>query len=190
MVVAVRTSKAYYYGVFARLGTGPFEAMFFFTKTLAPKDDGGAALKVGDKVDVSGQFDDYSKTVQLGFITSIKVVGSGDASPVVVKSKDLKPGSASAEGHEGQLVRLQNATSKGPVNATSNDFFWVSDDGDACTATAPACAQIGDFFYDGGVKDGKPTAAAGTLFKTIDGVINGYKDAHTLDVRSDADLVK
>jgi hypothetical protein len=190
VVIGVRTTKANNYGFYARHGKAPFEAMFFFTKTLAPKDDGGAALKVGDKVDVSGQFDEYNNTVQLGFITSIKVTGSGDASPVAVKSKDLKPGSTSAEGHESQLVRLQNATTKGPVNATSNDFFWVSDDGDACTATTPACAQIGDFFYDGSVKDGKPAGAAGTLYKTIDGVINGYADNHTLDVRSDADLVK
>jgi cytosine/adenosine deaminase-related metal-dependent hydrolase len=190
VVIGVRTTKANNYGFYARQGTAPFEAMFFFTKTVAPKGDSGAALKVGDKVDVSGKFDEYSNIVQLGFITSIKVVGSGAAAPVAVKSKDLKPGSSGAEGHESQLVRLTNATVKGPVNATSNDSFWVSDDNDACSAAAPACTQISDFFYDGGVKDGKPAAVTATLYKTIDGVINGYKDDHTLDVRSDADLVK
>jgi hypothetical protein len=190
VVTAIRTTKANNYGFYVREGKGPFEAVFVFTKTAVPADDAGAPLKVGDMVDVAGQFGLFNNVVQLEFVSSIAVVGSGDASPVLLKTKDLQPGGASAEGHESQLVRVQAVTVTGLVDAATKDAFWVTDDGNACSGTTPPCAQIGDFFYDGGVKDGKPAAVAGATFASVDGVVNGHQNNHTLDVRSDADLVK
>ena len=191
VVTAIRTTKANNYGFYVREGKAPFEAVFVFTKTEVPADDNKVALKVGDVVEVIGEFDEYYNTIQISWVSSIKVTGSGgDVSPVPVKTKDLQPGSASAEGQESQLVRVQAVTVSGPVDAATKDAFWVTDDGAACSGTAPACAQIGDFFYDGGVKDGKPAVSAGATFSAIDGLVNGFKDDHSLDVRTDADLVK
>lgn len=187
-VIGVRTKKSI--GFYVREGKADYEAIFVYTAT-APKDSAGTLLKVGDVVTVEGAYAVFNNTDQLEKTTAITITGSGaDVTPVDVTSKDLEPGSTSAEMHESQLVRIKTATITGVVTGAAGDAYWATDDGNACTGTNPPCAQVGDFFYDGSVKDGKPAAAANDVFTSITGIINGYKDVHTLDVRDDADLVK
>ncbi len=189
-VIAIRTSKSV--GFYMREGKGDFEAIFVYTKT-APQASDGTPLKVSDIITVEGAYDSYNDIDQIAQPTSIVVTGSGDTSPVDLKTADLEPGSSSAEAHESQLVRVQSVRVTGMYQAAKTDNFWLSDDATVCTgdtAKGQACALVGGFFYDGNTKDGKPTAAANDTFTSVTGVVNGFKDEHTLDVRADTDLVK
>jgi cytosine/adenosine deaminase-related metal-dependent hydrolase len=185
-VVAIRTVKSL--GFYMREGKGDFEAIFVYTQT-APKATDGTALKVGDVITIEGEFGDFNNTDQIEQPTSIIVTGSNaDTAPVDLKTKDLQPGSSSAEAHESQLVRVKTAKVAAFVDATASDDFWLTDDGNACTGATPPCTRVGGFFYDGGTKDSKPAATVNDTFISVTGVINGYKNEHTLDVRTDADL--
>lgn len=184
-VLAVRTTKSI--GFFVREGTAPFEAIFVYTNK-APVDATGTPLKPGDRVTIEGKVTEFNNTDQLELPTKVTVTGSGDLTPLDRKTAELQPGSASAEGLESHLVRLSAVKVALSLNPTS-DFFVVTDSGDACAGTKPPCAKIGDFCYDGSTVNGKPAATVGQSFSTVTGLVNGYKNDHTVDVRTDADLV-
>ncbi len=188
-VTAVRTTKANNFGFYVREGTAPFEALFVFTKGATPADAGGTPLKPGDRVNLEGKLVDYSNTDELEAPAKVEVNGSGDLTPVDQKTDALKPGSATAEAMESQLVKVSGVKVGAMVDATKSDSFWVSDSGADCTAAAPTCTKVTDFFYDGGVFDQQPAAPAGALFSAIVGVVNGFKNDHTLEPRGAADLV-
>ncbi|MCK5800287.1 MAG: amidohydrolase family protein [Deltaproteobacteria bacterium] len=186
-VVGIRTKKNS--GFYLREGKGDFEAIFVYTATL-PKTTAGTDLKVGDVITIEGAYGSFNDIDQIEKTTSIVVTGSGDISSIDIKTKDLQPGSASGEMLESHLVHVQTVTVTGPVDAAKYDAFWITDDGATCTGTTPPCAQVGDFFYDGGTKDGKPAAAANDTFSSVTGFVNGFKNTYSIDVRADTDLVK
>jgi hypothetical protein len=188
LITAVRLTKSGSYGFYVREGKAPFEAIFVYTKGALPADEGGAQLKPGDVVSLEGTLAEFNSTDELDSPSKIVVSGSGEISPVEMKTAALAPGSASAEGMESQLVRV-SAVKVVAKPSASSDAFLVADDGSDCGGAQPACAKVGDFYYDGGKLDGKPAASVGQAFSALSGMINGYKNDHTLDVRSDADLV-
>ncbi|MCA9666218.1 MAG: amidohydrolase family protein [Myxococcales bacterium] len=188
VVIAIRPRSNY--GFFVRQGKNPHEALFVFTGNTVPEDDGGVKLVVGDKVTVSGKYDVFSDQRQIANVKSIVKTGSGgDASPVDIKTKDLQPSSASGDSWSNHLVRVQTVQVKAYVDQANNDWFWISDDGNACTGTSPPCTQVGDFFYDGLKDDGKPATSVGTNYSQVIGIVNAYQKTYTLDVRTDADLI-
>jgi predicted extracellular nuclease len=188
-VTAVRTTKAGNYGFYLREGKNPFEAIFVFTKAAVPVDETKAELKPGDLISLEGPLARFSSTDEIDAPTKVQVSGSGDISPIEVKTATLQPGSASAEGLESHLVRVSAVQVAAMVSAGTSDAFWVSDDGSACSGTTPACSKVGDYYYDGGTVNGQPAATAGQKFSSITGVVNGYKDEHSLEPRAAADLV-
>ena len=186
-VIAVRTTRTNNYGFYVREGKGDYEAIFVFTKDATPKDSAGTALKVGDVVDLEAAFEVYNKVDELTGPTNITVTGSGDASPVDVKTAHIVPKSAGTDLLESQLVRVVGVTVDGAVSGATSDLYWISDDGAACGGATPACAKLGDFFLDGGQKDGQPALSAAQVV-TVTGVINGFADDYTIEPRSAADI--
>ncbi|MBW2733240.1 MAG: amidohydrolase family protein [Deltaproteobacteria bacterium] len=185
VVIGIRTAANSGFAV--REGKGDYEALWIYTGDT-PADSAGTPLKVGDVVTIEGTFDIFYDIDELKDLTSVTVVQSnGDISPVDIATVDLVPGSASAELLESQLVRVTNATAK--VKVAESDAFWVSDNDDACSGTAPACTNINDFFYDGGTVNGQPASTVGQVFSSIIGIVNGFHDAHTLDPRAASDLL-
>jgi hypothetical protein len=187
-VLAVRTTKSGNYGFYVREGTAPYEAIFVYTKAMVPADASGTPLKPGDRVSLEGKLTEFYNTDQIELPTKVTVTGSGDITPLARKTAELQGGSASAEGLESHLVRLSAVKVALSLNPAS-DFFLVSDSGDACAGTKPPCAKVGDFYYDGSTVNGKPAGTVGQAFSTVTGLVNGYKNDHTVDVRNDADLV-
>jgi len=187
-VIGVRMSKPSFYGVFVRQGKGDHEAIFIYTKSTVPAGKGGAPLAVGDVVTVEGTLSTYQKIDELVAPLTFTVTGSGLTEPRAATTAGLQPGSLSAEALESQLVQVDGVTVAAMV--AGSDAFWVTDSGSgaACAGAAPACTKVNDFFYDGGVTDGKPAASVGTTFKSIVGVVNGRADDHTLEPRTAADL--
>lgn len=189
-VTAIRMTKSNNFGFYVREGTNDYEAIFIYTRADIPKDSSGAELKVGDVITLEGTYDVYNDIDQLKDTTNIQVTGSGDASPIAVATKDLAPNSVSAEMLESHLVSVSNAKVVSFVDQTSTDYFWVADDGSDCSGTNPACTLVGDFFYDGSTVDAKPAVVVNDSYTTLIGVVNAFRNNHTLDVRTDADLIK
>jgi hypothetical protein len=188
-VTAVRTSKPANFGFYVREGKAAFEAIFIFTNTAIPVDAGGTALKPGDRVNLQGKLAEFNNIDEVDSPTQITVNGSGDISPVPVKTADLRAVSATAEAQESQLVQVSAVTVTGLIDPATTDAFWVTDDGQTCAGATPPCTKVGDFFYDGSVVDGKPTVAAGGTFSSITGLVNGFKNDYSLEPRSPDDLV-
>jgi hypothetical protein len=186
-VTAVFTGKAQNFGYFVREGKSPFEAIYIYSKSQ-PIDETKTPLQLGDVVTLEGKLSPYNNFDEITVPAKVVKTGSGDITPVALQTADLQPGSTSAEGWESQLVRVSSVTVAAKVSPTTSDAFWVSDSGSPCTGTSPACAKVGDYYYDGGTVDAKPAALAGQTFSSITGVVNGFKNDHTLDPRGDADL--
>ncbi len=182
VVTWVRTIKSSSQGYYLREGQGLHQAIFVYTGSATPADAGGKPLAVGQVISLEGELADYNKVDELEKPKNVKVIGSTWVTPLDVTTSQLLPGSASAEGLESHLVRVKKITIAGKVSPGSSDHFWITDQDSACSGTAPSCAQVGDYCYDGGAVDGKPSVQAGTVYSAITGVVNGYKDLHTLDV--------
>ncbi len=182
-------------GFYVREGTGAHQAIYVYTaKTNPQKATDKTVLKPGHVVSISGKFKVYNNIDELDSVTSIVIdtKASNTAkppAPVALKTADLAPGSASAEKYESHLVRVSKVTvAVGPT--TSSDVFVVTDkSGEACSGTH-TCTVVGDYYLDGSKANGKPAAIKGGTFSSITGVVNGYKNKHTLDPASEADLVK
>jgi cytosine/adenosine deaminase-related metal-dependent hydrolase len=185
-VLGVRTSKPSWYGVYVREGTGDHEAIFIYTKSTVPAAKGAAPLVVGDVVTVEGTLSTYKQIEELSAPLTFAVTGSATTEPRTVTTAELEPGSQSAEALESQLVRVAGVTVAAKL--PGSDAFWVTDSHASCTGTAPACAKVNDFFYDGGATNQKPPSSVGQTFNSIVGVINGYSGDHTLEPRNDTDL--
>lgn len=189
-VTAVRTTKTNNFGFYVREGSGAYEAIFVFTKSLMPADETGAELKVGDVVTVEGTFMEYNNLDEIAQPNKITVSGSADVSPIVTTTAKLQPGSASVEELESQLVRVNNVTVQKMVDAATVDAFWVSDDGNPCTDAAPACAKIDDFVYDGNKFDQQPATQVGQQFSSITGIVASFRTDNLLDPRNAGDLAR
>jgi len=178
-------------GFYLREGTAAYQAIYVYTAKANPqKDSKGALLKLGDTVQVSGTFKAWNNIDEIESVTSVVVKSSGAApTPLAVKTKDLQPGSTAAEGYESHLVQVKNVKVM-VAPTTTDDAFWVSDDGNACTGTTPPCTKVDDYYFDGGKTNQKPAASKGETFKTITGIVNGYKNVHSLNPGVATDLVK
>jgi hypothetical protein len=188
-VTAVRTVKAYNYGFFIRQGTAPWQAIFVYTKNDVPASESGTPLQAGDVIDLDGTLTVYNNIDELTSPQGITVTGSALADPVATIAAELSPGSTSAESLESHLVQVTNVEVAKMDDPAQNDHFWVAAPGGSCSATPPDCAKISDFFYDGGIQDGQPAVTVGQSFSSITGVIEGFKDDHTLQPRDASDLV-
>jgi hypothetical protein len=188
-VTAVRTTKANNYGLYLREGKASYEAIFVYTRDIVPTDELGTPLKPGDVVSLEGYYSVYQQIDEIISLGQATVTGSGLIDPVITTTDKLQPGSTSAEELESQLVQITTVTVAAMVDPATTDAFWVTDSGSSCSGATPVCTKINDFFYDGGVVDGKPAGTVGGTFSSITGVVNAFKDDHTLEPRSDADLV-
>jgi len=185
-VIGIRTTKAANFGYYLREGQAAYEAIFVYTNNIVPADETGTPLKLGDVVTVDAVLETFNNIDELSSPV-VKVTGSGLVDPVDLTTAKLQPGSTDAEAQESQLVRVKLVTVAAMVTGT--DAFFVADDGSTCSGSTIPCAKVADFIYDGGVVDGKPAAAVGGTFSSIVGVVNGYKNDHTLEPRDAADLV-
>ena len=186
-VIGLRTTKANNFGFYIREGKEAFEAILVYTNNAIPADQGGTPLKLGDVVLLEATLDTYNDIDELIAPTLVKVGGSGLIDPLDLSTAELQPGSTTAEANESQLVRVELITVA--VKVAGSDVFLVTDSGSTCSGSTPACAKVSDFIYDGGVVDGKPASTVGQAFSTIVGVINAYKNDHTLEPRAAADLI-
>ena len=194
-VISVPTTSSGAKGFYVREGTGPYEAIYVYTGTTNPqKATDKTVLKPGHVVSISGKFKLYNNIDEVEKVTSVTIntkasnTGTPPA-PVSLTTADLAPGSASAEKYESHLVKVTKVSvAVGPTS--SSDVFTITDKtGETCSGSSAACAKVGDYYYDGGKANGKPAAKKDGTFSSITGVVNGYKNSHTLDPGSDNDLV-
>jgi hypothetical protein len=189
VITWVRATKSSSQGYYLREGKGPHQAIFVYTGSAKPADAGGKPLAAGQVISLEAELEEYNKVDELEKPTKVKVIGTAWMAPLTVKAAQLVPGSASAEGLESHLVQVHKVTITGMVAAGTSDHFWITDQDTACSAGAPNCAVVGDYCFDGGAVDGKPAVKPGSTYGGIRGVVNGYKDKHTLDLRSTGDLL-
>ena len=183
-------------GFYVRESKDPWAAIYVYTgKSNPQKATDSTVLKPGHVISITGTFTVYNNIDEVDKVTKITINTTSSnttvpPAPVALKTADLQPGSASAEKWESHLVAVSKVTvAVGPTS--SSDAFWVTDkSGETCTGTKPACTKVGDYFYDGSKANQKPLAAKGGSFSSIKGVVNGFKDGHTLDPSCDADLKK
>lgn len=176
-------------GFYIREGKGPYEAIFVYTESAVPADDAGSPLNVGDEVTLQGRLDTYGKVDEIASPTKITVLGSAPVDPKDVAVGELTPGSLTAEALESHLVRVKKVTVASMVDPATTDAFWVSDVDTTCSGVAPACAKVSDFLFDGAQVNGKPAVSPGGSFTSVTGIVNGYKNDHTLAPRDAGDLV-
>lgn len=180
-------------GFYVREGKGQYQAVFVFTKSAAPQDAKGNALKLGDTVSLDAKLDSFHKIDELVDPSNVSVTGSGDASPLDLTIADLAP--ANAEGYESHLVRLKSLkVLNSPAAAgTPEDDRYVRDAADTggdCKAGAPGCVLVTDFHYDGGATNGAPKLTTDETLKEVIGIVNGFDDSYSLDPRGDGDIVR
>ncbi|MBI5482058.1 MAG: amidohydrolase family protein [Deltaproteobacteria bacterium] len=192
VVTAVRTTRASNYGFYVRdPAGGDYSGLFVFTRAVVPAASAGGNLIEGDIVSVTATYDVYNDIDELSSPTSI--VRSGNAGtpwPLEISAADLQWDGDRALALESLLVTLTDANVRRLVDPATTDAFYVSENpGEACAGTTPACAMVGDFFYDGALRNGQPAASVGALFSTLTGVVNGYRSQYTLDPRRASDLV-
>lgn len=97
-------------------GTGEWNGLFIY--------DPGRNPSIGDSVIITGEVDEYYGKTELTYIEDYFYISSGHQlpAPVVVGTGDIE------EGHEGVLVRVQNATCT-DANYQANFYMWEVDDG-------------------------------------------------------------
>jgi hypothetical protein len=188
LVTAIRKISGSH-GFYIREGKGPYEAIFVYTKSVVPTDDGGSPLKVGDEVALQGMLDSYGKVDEIGSPTTITVIGSAPVDPLDVAVVELTPGSQTAEALESHLVRVNKVTVASMVDPATTDAFWVTDKDTTCSGAAPACARVNDYLFDGSQLNGQPAVFPGGSFASVTGIVNGYKNDHALEPRDATDLV-
>jgi DNA/RNA endonuclease YhcR with UshA esterase domain len=191
LVIAVRTATASSQGLYLRQGTGPFEAIFVYNKAETFKASDGTPIKEGHVIDIEAEIGVYSNTDQLLNLSSIVIKSETTVEPVTVLPKQIVPGSAEAEQWESHLVTLKDVKAVSKDDKAVSDAWWLAakDATEKCGDKGHGCALLGDFFFDGGVKNDKPAIVIGQVYASVTGVINSYKDNHTIEPRSDSDLV-
>ena len=87
-------------------------------------------------------------------------------------------------------MKLENVKAVSKDASAVSDAWWLApkDSSESCGDKGHGCALLGDFFFDGGVKDDKPSLTADQTYAGITGVINGYKNVHTIEPRRSDDI--
>jgi len=155
-----------------------------------PKASDGTLLSVGQVVSVVGSFTVYNGQDEIERPTSIIVTGTDAVEPLDVKTRELIGGAAGpAERLESLLVRVQGVTMRRLAAASGDDDFFVSDEaGETCQAPTPPCARVGDFLLDGGKADGQPAFTPDGPLSQIVGVVNGFNNQYSVELRQPADI--
>ncbi|HEY3356899.1 MAG TPA: thrombospondin type 3 repeat-containing protein [Polyangia bacterium] len=193
VVTAVRTTKANNFGFYVRdAGAGDYSAIFVFTGGATPVAADQSPLVEGDIVTVTATFDLYNETDELSAPTAVVRTGTGgDTTPVAIVPADLQWATARAEALESQLVTVTDVFVARLVDPATVDSFYVTNVAGAdCAGTAPACALVADFFFDGGTRNGQPAAGVGTTFTALTGVVNGFRSQYSLEPRRATDLTQ
>jgi hypothetical protein len=192
VVTAVRTTRANSYGFYVRdPAGGDYTGLFVFTRAVVPAATAGGNLVEGDIVSITATYSVFDDIDEL--MTPTSIVRSGNAGtpwPVPITAADLQWGGDRVEALESLLVSITDANARRMVDPATTDAFYVSENpSEACAGATPACAMVGDFFYDGSVRNGQPAATVGAHFSSLTGVINGYRSQYTIEPRRAADLV-
>lgn len=82
-----------------------------------------STLVIGDSVEVTGTVDEYFNTTQIGFVSNITVLNSGNTLPTPVANTTL---SANSEEWEGVLINVTNAEC---TSTTVGNGMWEINDG-------------------------------------------------------------
>jgi len=120
------------------------------------------------------------------------VTGSGDVTPVTVKTADLKAASATAEAQESQLVQVSAVKVAALVNTASpstTDAFWAADDDSSCSGPGQPAPRSATSSMTAVWSMASPLSVWDRASSSMVGVVNGFKNDHTLEPRSSADLV-
>lgn len=192
LVVGIRAKAGY--GFHARDLTGPRDyagVMVYTGGSAAPKASDGTAIQVGQIVRVSGVFNVFNNTDEVDSPTDLVITGSAPVVPEDVTSQDLL--GAPGEKLESLLVRLKSVTMVAkvppPDAMTMEDDLWVSEDpAETCAGVAPKCARIGDYLLDGNKADGNPAFTAGGALGEVVGVVNGFRDTYSVEIRDLTDI--
>lgn len=158
IVTAVRPNAGGSRGFYVQNDTlQPFTGIFVFTAGEAP------GVSVGDVVDITGSYEEYSG---LSEITSpvVTLVGTGDLpfDPILATSSELADGGAKAEQYESMLVEVHDVaiTVQNPDGASDYDEFEVT-----------GGLRVDDAITDGKVGEGLDNLCdVGAAFSLIRGI--------------------
>ncbi|MCS6912386.1 MAG: amidohydrolase family protein [Myxococcales bacterium] len=193
LVVAVRDKRGF--GFHARDLEGPqdYAGILVFTGGMGPpRATDGTPLEVGHVVQVRGTFGEFHRQDQIDNVLELRITGRAEVVPRPIRQADLLGG---GERLESLLVRLENLTMQRqvppPMGAMGEDDFWASEDPMAtCAGDAPPCVRIGDFLLDGDKADMQPPFVPGGLLRAVVGVVSGFRDLYSIEVRSAADIFR
>jgi len=128
-------------------------------------------VELGDQVEVTGKVSEYYGFTEIGNISALSILSSGNQvpAPVEISTNEL----ATEEAYEGVLVKIRNVT----VTQTPDEHGqWYVDDGSG------QC-QIDDGIYE------YPNPQIGNEFISITGAVDYSYDEYGLNPRSEEDFV-
>lgn len=162
----------------------------FLGGTTPPKASDGTPLQVGQVVSVTGRFTVYGNQDEIDRTSSIVITGTEAVPPFDVEVRDLIGGNVGpAERLESLLVRVKGVTMRRLVSPTGDDdFFVTSDMSETCAAAQPPCARVGDFLLDGGKANGQPAFKADGNLSEVIGIVNGFANQYSIEIRESADI--
>lgn len=193
LVVGVRGLASYGFHARDRFGAQDYAGILVFTGGSTPPvtTDTKVPIKVGDVVQVTGTLTVFSGQDELASVTELRVTGTAPVVPLEVRTQDLQSGQTAPAGRLANLlVRVKDVTMRRLVLPTGTDGFYVTDDAkQSCSDMLPPCAQVGDFLLDNNKVDGQPRfTAEGTLHEVV-GVVSGYRNTYSVELRSLVDLM-
>ena len=193
-----RSSSNAYYVQNVDDAAADYSGILIYTGSTLPVTSTGAPIEPGMVLSLTGSTTDFRGIAELVDPTNV-VVDRTEAvpQPRVVSAADLAPDSDTGEALESLLVRLENVyvarhLSDDPQSEDEEDEFYVADSADgSCGGENPPCALVGDFLIDGGDDaNNSPNAQVGEHYVSIVGLVNGFDNRYSLDVRSVSDLTQ
>ncbi len=192
VVTVIQTTRANNFGFYAQdPGAPDYGGIFVYTRNATPRAADGTLIVPGMRV-VEGEVIEFSGITEVDDPATVEIVSTGTVPAPRVVSPD-----AMDESLEGLFVEVRDVFVRGylqapPTGAGNEDEFWVAaSDSATCTGDSPPCALVGDFVYDGGDSaNNLPAAAIGDEFSAVRGVVNGFGDRYSIDIRTLDDLVE
>ena len=191
------TSNAYYIQSLDDVGAD-YSGILVYTGADLPVTSTGAAVEAGMVLSLTGETTEFRGIAELVRPTSV-VLDRTEAlpHPRLVTAADLTPDSETGEALESLFVRLEDVhvaryLSDDPESEDEEDEFYVADSADdTCSGETPSCALVGDFLIDGGDDaNNSPNAEVGQTYSSIVGLVNGFDNRYSLDVRYTTDLTQ
>jgi len=191
VVTAVQTHRANNFGFYAQEAGAPdWGGILVYTRNDIPTADDGTVLMPGMEVALEGSYIDFSGIAEISLPTSIELLSTGSSPvPRLVTPTEL------GETTENLLVSIDEVVSvtylEDPPGTPGNeDEFWVSRNASAdCDFGVAGCALVGDFLFDGGDDDNDlPATVLGREYSAVTGLVNGFADRYSIDIRDLDDL--